>query len=300
MKKIIGLLVLLTMELAISGNGQSFLTNGLIAYYPFNGNANDVSGNGNNASVQGNYQYLSDGTLHLIGDNQLYYSGGGYVALPNYGNLNSGFTISIWVGGETDQGDGIYAEYYVWFDNNNGNYVDIGQHDSDIEDQNTTADFPFTVTNYAPWKQLALVYSPSNCAAYLNGALIGSTNIAISPFPMVNSAIGRHWWNGGSNSSARMTMDVKDFRIYNRALATNEVLQLYAYELQPQVGLVKAVIPSFSNLAIGANYQLQVSGDLNTWTNQGAVFTATNSSINYPQYFNVANWNQLFFRLQVP
>ena len=44
--------------------------------------------------------------------------GGGFVALPNYGNLNSGFTISIWVANETDHGNSIMAESYVYFDNN--------------------------------------------------------------------------------------------------------------------------------------------------------------------------------------
>ena len=34
-------------------NSPAFLTNGLIAYYPFNGNANDASGNGNNGTVYG-------------------------------------------------------------------------------------------------------------------------------------------------------------------------------------------------------------------------------------------------------
>src|SRR5450755_2321282 len=34
-----------------SANAQTFLTNGLVAYYPFNGNANDASGNGNNANT---------------------------------------------------------------------------------------------------------------------------------------------------------------------------------------------------------------------------------------------------------
>lgn len=77
----------------------SFLTNGLLAYYPFNGNANDASGNGFNATLEGNYQYLTNGVLQLIGDGALFYSGGGYVALPNYGNLNSGFTMSLWVNG---------------------------------------------------------------------------------------------------------------------------------------------------------------------------------------------------------
>jgi len=38
----------LTFELYEMAQTQSFLTNGLVAYYPFNGNANDASGNGNN------------------------------------------------------------------------------------------------------------------------------------------------------------------------------------------------------------------------------------------------------------
>jgi photosystem II stability/assembly factor-like uncharacterized protein len=65
----------------------------------------------------------------------------------------------------------------------------------------------------------------------------------------------------------------------------------------PTLSLLKAVEPQFSNLIIGENYQLQVSGNLTTWTNQGTPFIATNSIVTYPQYFNVSDWNQLFFRL---
>ena len=71
------------------------------------------------------------------------------------------------------------------------------------------------------------------------------------------------------------------------------------YISSPNAAIVKAVKPSFSNLTLGANYHLQVSGDLNTWTNQGSAFTATNISMVYPQYWDVDNWNKLFFRLQV-
>ena len=79
----LALLFIVGFGLTINGYSQSFLTNGLVAHYPFSGNALDASGNGNNASVQGTYQYLADGTLHLIGDGALFYSGGGYVSLPN-------------------------------------------------------------------------------------------------------------------------------------------------------------------------------------------------------------------------
>jgi len=74
---------------------------------------------------------------------------------------------------------------------------------------------------------------------------------------------------------------------------------VYALNIGPTVALVKAVKPAFSYLSVGTNYQMQVSSDLTTWTNQGSPFTATNTSMVYPQYWDVDNWNSLFFRLQV-
>jgi hypothetical protein len=67
----------------------------------------------------------------------------------------------------------------------------------------------------------------------------------------------------------------------------------------PTAYLIKAVKPAFSNLLIGIQYQMQVSGDLVSWTNQGLVFTATNNSLVWPQYWDVDNWDKLFFRMQV-
>jgi len=39
--------------LAVNTSAQSWLTNGLVAYYPFNGNANDESGSGNDGTNNG-------------------------------------------------------------------------------------------------------------------------------------------------------------------------------------------------------------------------------------------------------
>ncbi len=68
---------------------------------------------------------------------------------------------------------------------------------------------------------------------------------------------------------------------------------------EPMVALIKAVKPSFSNLRPSSNYQLQLSSDMRLWTNHGAPFTATNTTLIYPEYWDVDNWNSLFFRLQV-
>jgi len=49
-KAIFGILTI-TAALAVQVQAQTFLTNGLVAYYPFNGNANDASGNGHNGTA---------------------------------------------------------------------------------------------------------------------------------------------------------------------------------------------------------------------------------------------------------
>ncbi len=48
----------------------------------------------------------------------------------------------------------------------------------------------------------------------------------------------------------------------------------------------------------GTNYQLQVSRDSINWTNHGFPFTATGRKMVYPEYWDVDNWSQLYFRLQ--
>ena len=44
-------LLIVGLGLAVNGYSQSWLTNGLVAYWPFNGSANDASGNGHNGTV---------------------------------------------------------------------------------------------------------------------------------------------------------------------------------------------------------------------------------------------------------
>ncbi|MBK7031388.1 MAG: hypothetical protein IPH45_20325 [Bacteroidales bacterium] len=63
--------------------GGGIPTNGLSAWYPFNGNANDLSGNGNDGTVNGatlttdrfgnpNSAYSFNGTTDFIGINNLH------------------------------------------------------------------------------------------------------------------------------------------------------------------------------------------------------------------------------------
>lgn len=71
-------------------------TNGLVGYWPLNGNANDESGNGNNGIVNG-----ASLTTDRFGNNDSAYNFDGindYIQINNIvGNFGlSDFTISIW------------------------------------------------------------------------------------------------------------------------------------------------------------------------------------------------------------
>ncbi|MGB1039439.1 MAG: LamG-like jellyroll fold domain-containing protein [Flavobacteriales bacterium] len=76
MKKIFYVTIILIL-VGLNSTSQINLSNGLVACFPFNGNANDVSGNGNNGIVSGatlaadrnsmpNSAYLFDGTNDFI------------------------------------------------------------------------------------------------------------------------------------------------------------------------------------------------------------------------------------------
>jgi hypothetical protein len=108
---------------------------------------------------------------------------------------------------------------------------------------------------------------------------------------------------GGSGAAAFASISnglVTSITVTNGGNGYTSIPQIYIYSpLGLQVGLAKAVKPLFSDLLLGTNYQLQTSGDLITWTNQGSPFTATNPVMAYPMFFEVDNWDQLFFRVEV-
>jgi trimeric autotransporter adhesin len=294
--KLFGTLTITTV-LAVQVQAQSFLTNGLVAYYPLNGNANDESGNGNNGTVFG-----ATLTADRFGVSGMAYQFNGtndYIAanVPNLPTGSAARTVSLWacaqpvtVGGrcllfwgtgQNQEGFGII--------NNSAPYTWQGETWGGGDDVNSGV---VVDTN---WHQIVVIYSGSILSISVDGVQKGTLSEPIAT-PLSPLTIGA---NTNVNALQFFSGAINDVRIYNLAFSSNEVEQLYQYESTPQVAIVQAVIPSFSNLYIGTNYQLQVSPDLNTWTNSGSAFTATNSTMIYPQYFNVTNWSQFFFRLQV-
>ena len=295
------LLALLSATALASAFGQTTppnLTNGLVAFYPFEGNANNSIGNSNNATPAGNYQYLgtglSGGAIRINGDFSLYYSGGGHIMLPNFGsNMNSAFTCSFWVKDESIGGWPVGEETYILLDNNpiasafraqiilqnqgqprvlyalgNGSGVTAG----DVIK-------PINMATYAPaWKHLAMVVAPGRFTCYFDGAKIGETNISFNIFPTAYAALGRHWWDSGS--SARMSCTYDTVRIWNRGLTDQEVKQIFNYDQGiSSIDIRVKTLRLTMNLELTKTYQIEASTNLPTWFNYGSTFVATNTPI---------------------
>ncbi len=79
---------------------------------------------------------------------------------------------------------------------------------------------------------------------------------------------------------------------------TSSSLDYVSITATPTVEIQKAVYLTSNNLIIGSNYVLQISADMQNWTNFGSPFTATTNYWRSTNYWDVADWNSLFFRFQ--
>ena len=85
------------------GTSHADLNNGLVAYYPFNGNSNDESGNGFDAVVHGTSVILTEdrfgnpNSAYEITGNTGAYGNGNYIEIPDVNHVFDKITISMWV-----------------------------------------------------------------------------------------------------------------------------------------------------------------------------------------------------------
>jgi hypothetical protein len=307
LRYIIPVFLLASTPARAQSSRASFLTNGLVAYYPFSGNANDLSGNGNHGMALG-----ATLTTDRFGSPASAYDFKGtnsYIDIPQNPVLNSlaDLTLAAWIWQRGPISDTVEI---IGKDSSgvpNGWMFDTvvncnpGVHVLRLQAAgagpcNTVGGTEYSLTE---WHQIVATISNTVGRVYLDGKLDGLGDIGNIPLNTLDIFIGRghpstrdpieHYWFDGV---------IDDVRIYNRALSPAEVQQLHQIESEPSITVTKAVRPNFSNLIIGAKYQLEISSDSKTWSSYGAPFTATNASMVYPQYWDVNTWDELIFQLQ--
>jgi hypothetical protein len=208
------------------------LNDGLIAYYPFNGNANDESGNGNNGSLNGpiltsnrkgnaNSAYSFDG----INDELRITTSRGY---PQFSNPQNSFSIVGW-----------FKTSSIGFIYQNGS--EDGWHGVEVSTggklrfwiQNTSWDsnppnaiFSDLAYNDNNWHFFAATYSNSKLSLYIDNKLINTSNFS-------GSLLSSGGWDAGIaigfayKHGYYLNGIIDDIRIYNRVLTEQEITQLY-------------------------------------------------------------------------
>ncbi len=202
--------------------GDTDLSHGLVAYYPFNGNATDESGNENNGIVYGSS--LSE---DRFGFPNCAYSFNG---IDNYIKILSNFslkqvTISVWIKPSVLPQEGsiifktvdYYNDWGLFFRDSLHILDDINNNNKQIYKNEISLDWHFIVATIDSDKQNLL---------YIDGTLVGSGDYSLGNWNSFNGFLyigqrGTDRYNGYFDGK------IDDIRIYNRVLTDEEINSLY-------------------------------------------------------------------------
>ena len=211
------------------------LNEGLVAYYPFNENANDESGNSHNGTVNG-----ATLTEDRFGKAKSAYSFDGkddYIGVPDNEMFTLGsdpFTISVWVNVANiesrgapflghDEGGGEYNKWVFWLDSlghGDPSGLALRFHLNSPTFAGLDPVYALWNPNRGQWYHTALTRNGDVYTLYINGLNVATrTNSSTIPNPQAEFTIGKaeaFFFNGS----------IDDIRLYNRALTATEVQAL--------------------------------------------------------------------------
>ena len=221
---------------SLNDSNSTPLQQGLVAWYPFDGNASDMSGNGNHGFVNG-ATLATD--RHGFNGKAYNFSGDDWIQIPHAEEINfqkdDPFSITLWVKSNTGntelrsiiekwQGGGSPYPYVIRY--KEGGTYNFARYDSSssnsILGNNDIFDQSFT--------QLAISGDGESFSSFINGVL--DQSVEVSGGSITNDKplyIGRR----GGNMPWFFHGSIDDIRIYNRALSTEEISLLYNYEKTP-------------------------------------------------------------------
>ncbi len=217
---------------------------GLIAYYPFDNNAVDSSGNGHNGTLSSNVTATTDRFGHA---NSAYYFSGdatSYIMVDDNTALrlnNTDFSINVWVNMTTYQtslGSHIMSKRnpgdndgYTYSVNGSGavdhplGSLGFGP-GGDGPDAYSTAGI-----NLGNWHMLTLVYklSKNQVSYYIDGVYNTSVDNIASPNGQTDAPLYIGKDNPAFFTSYFLNGSLDELRIYNRDLSTHEINVLFTH-----------------------------------------------------------------------
>jgi WD40 repeat protein len=216
------------------------LSEGLVAYYPFNGNAQDESGNGHHGEIK-NVVLTRD--RHGGEEKAFYFAGRGqHISLPPF-QYGSRFSVSIWANSFTDSdvqhylskkpGDALDSvQFYDDQRGDNHRYKAMVFSSDNLGIGRLAQHLPDTPGN---WSHLVFTYDGGNTSSalriYNHGVRADTDDFGQGrSFVSFNDLNVRSEIGSQNNGAESFHGILDDIRIYNRALSEKEVQQLYEFE----------------------------------------------------------------------
>jgi hypothetical protein len=223
-------LLLIGFALSLTMNAQvpSYVpTNGLVGYYPFSGNTNDLSGNGYNGANNGatlttdrfgnpNSAYSFNGTTNYITLGSSFTSGSSPKSFSVWFYLNSASYSFILSGGDPLTNGEAFGLYY-----DESMYLGNLPHKLIFHGNGLNYDYGFGEIAFQSWNHVVITYDGALVSAYLNGTYIGNSNKTLNTLDNLVRIGGR------SNNTAYLDGKIDDVGIWNRALTQVEISSLY-------------------------------------------------------------------------
>jgi hypothetical protein len=276
-------------------------TNGLVGWWPFNGNANDESGNGNNGTVNGatlttdrfgnaNKAYSFDGVNDWIEspNNSIFFNDTMAFSVWGKFNTTSGFHVTY---SSSSNGSYVYSSSAIGGHTNTnlgcGGYGGVGNLNTNLDNN---------------WHNLVGVISGNTTSFYLDGLIVSTWSNSIISCNDINNKM---YFGVDIFGSPEFSLGIyDDIGIWNRALTQEEITLLYnscsGNEIITQpVNTIQSVGSNAQfnlNAVTGCTYQWQNNPINNGWQNvpNNANYsggTTNNLTVNNVQ---LSNHNQPF------
>lgn len=196
---------------------------GLIAYYPFNGNTNDESGNANHgAALKNQFTVNHKGETNKAFD----FDGTNYIKVPNsvsFSSIKSEISITAWVY-NTGQGASIVCKAV-----HNGPTMQFRLYADQVimfTNEGSASDFETTLNPVNTWKHVAVVSDGKSSKYYLNGIL--QTTVVPHSDAAAKDKNSEMYIGADTHGTTEYHSGALDeIRIYNRVLSDEEVMRIY-------------------------------------------------------------------------
>ena len=205
-------------------------TDGLVAYYPFNGNANDESGNGYDGDTTGHAPTLTNDRFGNE-NSAFYFNGNEYITTGISVELGNFFTYMGW-GKAIDSINNKFIERDSYWDGPNRmnrthlsvSQFQFGMVDDDDTSPGVTGSYSFYPDNQ--WHHIAVSINDSTkeMIGYFDGLPVDTV---LFTGTQVNTP-GRYWKLGKRDDCAQYFKGyIDDVRFYDRVITSAEIDSLY-------------------------------------------------------------------------